>query len=58
MLICKFASPRSGPARIRRYLEYLEGMRADPRAAGEIAATLDRLIEQARSWGGGRVEAA
>jgi hypothetical protein len=58
MLICRFSTPRCGPVRIRRYLEYLEAMRADPRAAGGRAATLDRLIGQARSRGGGRVKAA
>jgi hypothetical protein len=58
MLICKFASPRSCSARIHRYVEYLEGLRADPRAIDELAVTLDRLLDQARSWGDRRAEGA
>jgi hypothetical protein len=50
MLICKFASPRSHPQRIRDWLAYLERLAEKHGDDHEARRTLEGLMHQGQSW--------
>jgi hypothetical protein len=50
MLICKFASPRSQPERIRDWLAYLEQLAGRHEDDGDALRTLRDLRSQAEGW--------
>ena len=50
MLICKFASQSSRPEKIRDWISYLEQLNERHGSDSEARRTLERLLDEARSW--------
>ena len=50
MLFCKFASPRSAPGRIRRWVEYLGELEQRNAQDATAVQTLRNLRDEAFSW--------
>jgi hypothetical protein len=50
MLICKFATQSSRPEKIRDWIAYLEQLSARHGYDSEARQTLERLLDEARSW--------
>lgn len=53
MLLCTFASPRSAPDQIQRWIAYLEKLRERHQEDPEAVRLVEALLERARSWPAG-----
>lgn len=54
MLICKFASERSAPARIQSYLTYLTEIEQKHGSDSQARQLVEKLRVEAQSWLGKR----
>ena len=50
MLICKFATPRSRPEKIRDWISYLEDLARRCESDADSRQTLELLLNEARTW--------
>jgi hypothetical protein len=50
MLICKFASHRSRPDKIRDWINYLEALKGRHENDSNARSTLKNLLDEARTW--------
>ena len=50
VLLCRFASPRSAPDRIRRWITYLEEKRAVHADDVDDLQLIEGLLSTAREW--------
>jgi hypothetical protein len=51
MLLCSFASPRSRPEKIERWIDYLQMLGERHGHDPESARLIEQLLAKARSWG-------
>ena len=50
MLICKFASDSSSPARIDSYVEYLRSMERQKETDAKTREVIAQLLDEAQQW--------
>lgn len=50
MLLCTFASQRSSPEKIRRWIAHLEEKRSQHQDDPEAVRTIEHLIRKAQRW--------